>query len=61
MKKFHIHVSVKNASGTQTFVVEAKDANEALKRWQKHGELIDSEVEVTALEEPDIRDVHEVE
>jgi hypothetical protein len=59
--KYNLDVEIKSAQGTQEFRIEANSKEEAIEKFKKgECELIDSDVEVTALEEPDISAIYEI-
>lgn len=54
MKRFFIQCSVEDAGGSQTFIVEAKDEADAIRRYKAgEGEIDEHDVEVTHLGEPE--------
>lgn len=58
MATYRIIQEVKRASGWQSWTVEAQNAEEALSKHRAgESEFEDSEVEVTSLEEPEIREI----
>ncbi len=61
MKKYIVHCNIIAAAGHQGFLVEAENAKAALEKYKKHGgELVENEVEVLDIAEPEIYSVEEV-
>ena len=55
MKRFLIDTSVLNAEGSQTWFVDAETEAEALEKFKEGcGDLYESNVDVTSLDEPEI-------
>ncbi len=60
MKKYHLIFSVREAHGTQTFLVLANSKAEALAAHNRgESELEDEEIEVMGLSEPEIEEVQQ--
>ena len=54
-RKFRIVCPVENVTGYQWFIVEARSPQEAIRKFEKHGgELIDEELEVQRLGDPEV-------
>lgn len=62
MKKYHMALSVRSVEGTQTWEILAEDPKDALSRYKKgEGKLIDEELDVGGLHEPELGDIWEAE
>lgn len=59
--EYQITVMVKAASGTQTWAMQARSAEEALELYEDgQGVIVESEIEVTDLEDVTLADVEKV-
>jgi hypothetical protein len=62
MKKYIVLRDIIAAAGHQGFLVEAENAAAAIEKYKKFGgELVENEVEVLNLAEPEIDAVEEIE
>ena len=60
MPKFRVELDVEQASGIQTFEVEAETVSEAFAKLEADsGEIVEHEVEVTHLSDLHERDIYE--